>query len=404
MLAAVSWTPPLWGSNSCTGVAPLWGAAQTWAKSTIRVRVSRASTLEGTAAAAEAAVSSSSLIPNRSSIWESMFEQVSFKSVTNWGNDDTNINPNILMLDTKTNSGAQLFRQTAKPYEVALPKDPEGLRAAFRTFAVCWVFMRMRFPAKPQLRTASVVIDRYVEWLYGPKVWGLATLDASGTPISTPTILHVIAYDFQIRKKMSEFMNLGTDFSTALDQAKADGEIRQVHFLAPVSIAINTPECRACTAPNINNNNKKAKPTAEPNSATTLTPAQIKKLKADARAEGERAAANKNKRLALGNGSATGTDNSTLSARAKKRARQKANKDGAVPLALQNGGVGDGTSGTSSKGKGKGKGKENDRLPDGTQICFNWNRGAPCKATPCPFAHVCLICHKTDHPKCRHEA
>ena len=84
---------------------------------------------------------------------ETLFEHVSFKTITNWSHDDSNINPNIITLDTKTSSGAQMFRQTAKPYEVALPKDPEGFRAACRTYAVCWVFMRMRFPSKPQLRT-----------------------------------------------------------------------------------------------------------------------------------------------------------------------------------------------------------------------------------------------------------
>ena len=110
--------------------------------------------------------------------------------------------------------------------------------------------MRMKFPSKAQLRTVSVeLIDRYVEWLYGPKVWGLATLGPDGQALSTPTINHVIAYDLQIRKKVAEQMNLGHDMAAALAHAQGDPELRQVHFLSPVSIAINTPDCRACTAP-----------------------------------------------------------------------------------------------------------------------------------------------------------
>ena len=76
-------------------------------------------------------------------------------------------------------------------------------------------------------------------------------------------------------------------------------------------------------------------------------------------------------------------------------------------LALQNGGVGDGSAapaggldlvGAFSKGKGKGKDQH-----EGKPICYNWNRGAPCrKGAACTFAHVCLICKKEDHTKANH--
>ena len=89
-----------------------------------------------------------------------------------------------------------------------------------------------------------------------------------------------------------------------------------------------------------------------------------------------------------------------MSARAKKRARQNAKK----PLMLLNGGVQDGTASGSAGGPGKGKSKgktKGDDTHDGKPICYNWNRGAPCKQNPCPWAHVCLICKK-DHPKSQH--
>ena len=99
-----------------------------------------------------------------------------------------------------------------------------------------------------------------------------------------------------------------------------------------------------------------------------------------------------------------------MSPRAKKRAKAKAAKaiknggvgDGEVDyprLPLQNGGKGDGTSKGSAKGLGKGKGD----TFEGKPICYNWNRGAPCKdGANCQMAHVCLICKKSDHPKIRH--
>ena len=34
------------------------------------------------------------------------------------------------------------------------------------------------------LRTVSVqLIDRYVDWLFGPKVWGLTIKNLQGTPV-----------------------------------------------------------------------------------------------------------------------------------------------------------------------------------------------------------------------------
>ena len=90
-----------------------------------------------------------------------------------------------------------------------------------------------------------------------------------------------------------------------------------------------------------------------------------------------------------------GVGDGTMSKRAKKRAAAQAK---ALP-ALTNGGVGDGTLNLRkdyAKGKAGGKGKSDD-MHNGVPICYNWNRGAPCKQVPCRFAHVCLICKTEDH-------
>ena len=117
------------------------------------------------------------------------FEEVPLTTVTNLTQDDVNDNPNELRMNLTTGQSTR----SQKQYLIPLPKRSEELRARFRTFAVCWVFMKMKFPSKSQLRSATVeVIDRYVEWLLGPNVWGLATIQ-DGKPVSTPTITHVIA-------------------------------------------------------------------------------------------------------------------------------------------------------------------------------------------------------------------
>ena len=94
------------------------------------------------------------------------------------------------------------------------------------------------------------VVDRYVEWLFGPRVWGLATVK-DGQPVSTPTIDIVINYDMQLRKKQSELMNLGHDFQAALKAAQDDKELRQVHFLDAKTCALTSEESKKCTAPGI---------------------------------------------------------------------------------------------------------------------------------------------------------
>ena len=49
------------------------------------------------------------------------------------------------------------------------------------------------------------------------------------------------------------------------------------------------------------------------------------------------------------------------------------------------------------KGKGKGKGKiPNNKTPDGTNICFKFNKTS-CNRANCPFAHVCAVCFDKGH-------
>ena len=105
-----------------------------------------------------------------------------------------------------------------------------------------------------------------------------------------------------------------------------------------------------------------------------------------------------------------------MSPRAKKRAKAKAAKalknggvgDGGPDyprLQIQNGGVSDGSPMGAGKGGAKGLGKGKGDTFEGKPICYNWNRGAPCKdGANCQMAHVCLICKKPDHPKIRHGA
>ena len=58
---------------------------------------------------------------------------------------------------------------------------------------VAWHFLRLKSPGRAELRTGDVaVFDRYTDWLFGPDVWGYATEDRSGRPISIPHLDHML--------------------------------------------------------------------------------------------------------------------------------------------------------------------------------------------------------------------
>ena len=102
------------------------------------------------------------------------------------------------------------FKEKGKIFMVPMPSKSEGLRARLRTMGVCWHFLRLNAPGRPEVATADVaVLNRYADWLCGPDVWGHATEDSNSKPIATPAIEHVLIYDLHIRKRVAELMNEG---------------------------------------------------------------------------------------------------------------------------------------------------------------------------------------------------
>ena len=334
------------------------------------------------------------------------FDVISYRTVTNRTQDDINQPRTMLSLDPT--SGA--FRNTTQDYTIPVPTNSEAYRNRLKVLATCYVLAKLKFPVKPQLRTADIaVVTRYQEWLFGENVWGMAQTDHEGRPISTPSLRHVMHYDEKIRKKMSTLMNEGMDFQSALTAAQKHEETRTVHFISPVSRDINTPECRACSAPGLREAfglNPTPRQSAQPAGEQGISKKDLQKLKREVRAELEADLKRKWNQGAL----PPPQPHAEQSKRQKRRQQQQANKQ----LALQNGGVGDGTGNGAAgslggggpgagkggkKGKGKGKGKGT-KTGDGTPICFNYNKGTACRNTPCTMAHVCLKCHATDHREC----
>ena len=154
-------------------------------------------------------------------------------------------------------------------------------------------------------------------------------------------------------------------------------------FITNVTVSILTPECRACTAPGvqesmaINGHRPQGKAIAD---ATGGADGGDRAAKNRARKLRAKAKASEAKALAANGGNRGGT---------QKRA-----------LELQNGGVGDSRGGKKQKGDGKGKGdkgpRKKDKTKDGLSICFNYNKGK-CTSAACVHQHVCQLCEGT-HP------
>ena len=267
------------------------------------------------------------------------------------------------------------FRLSTKAFIVAMPSDSEVLRARIRLMGICYSMLLLKSPSYVVLQTqTSQLWSDYTDFLFGDDVWGFVAEDELGNPIAGPHIGHVIGYDFKIRKEVADHMNEGIDIKTAFGKAMNCPALRLKSFLMPVSAAINDGECKALTAPALQE-------------ARFNLPG--------------RTGAGKRK---LGDGD-------TRSAAAKKKARRQdrhraladANPNGKVKkdkgvgkggrqLALQNGNVAPPPQAHRAQRPPKGEGKARWKTADGKQICFAFNNGQICKIVPCSFAHVYQLC------------
>ena len=298
---------------------------------------------------------------------EKVWEAEPLTDITNVCQKDVNRNAGVAW-----DNGTNQFKTVEKRFGVPLPDDSEGLRARLRTLGISWHFLKLRNPNKPELATASYeVLDRYTEWLLGPEVWGMATKDKTGKPVSTPHLDHVLIYDYELRKMVAKLMNTGTDIRSAFGIATADDKLHRQCFLNNVTLEIASGKCRSITAPGMKEvhagvvssaPNQGAKRGLE-DASEGLSKSQLNKIKVQAK---KQALADAKRQLALvapppGDLRAypprppgQGVSRNAL----KRQARQQGGGQGAgrgAPLALQNGGVGDGQKGA---GKGAAKGGE----------------------------------------------
>ena len=292
------------------------------------------------------------------------------------------------------------FKNTSKEFEVPMPANSEELETRLKVLAHGYAMTKLRFASHPKLSTAEThVFTRYWEYLKGKDVWGFVVKGANGLPVSCPHIGHVMDFDYALREKQAQLMNVSMDFQAALERALADSDLRLLRFTSVFTCDVTSPECRALSCPGLSDR------------FPLMSKGQKRPAPATSTQDGAGAAAN----------------TTTLTASAKKRAKQLRRAEAKAKAAAQqvhqqqqqqqrrNGAGPGGKAGGKGGKRGGGGGGNNaagmpmggggrdlpagakERSSDGRLICYAYSRGQCTRGDSCRFAHICWWCEGS-HP------
>ena len=105
------------------------------------------------------------------------------------------------------------------------------------TLGILHGYLRMKARNRRRFETCTERNwSRYISHFLGKEVWGLATRNLEGVPMSTPDIEHVITYEFEMRKAIMKKMNKGMDFYAAFNDTRKDAEHKQISFLHHIAL------------------------------------------------------------------------------------------------------------------------------------------------------------------------
>ena len=77
---------------------------------------------------------------------------------------------------------------------------------------------------------------KHTAWLYGSRVWGVATMDLEGNIFSVPKIENVLMSDIAMHKAICGHLNTGIDFVEAIELARDSPHLMSTSLYAHVSI------------------------------------------------------------------------------------------------------------------------------------------------------------------------
>jgi len=216
--------------------------------------------------------------------------------------------------------------------KVSLPKSPEELRKRLALLGTTLIFAGLQQKHKAYLKglTPQVFVE-YVEYLLGDHVWGLAAKGAGQVFLTGPSWPLLISYEHAIRKKMSELVKKkGLTIKEALKSAYEDPITKERNFTTPLCLE----------------------------AVGTKRPAPTEWATQEA-SKGKNGGKNPFKGIEKGAGKGKGAKGG---AKDKKRSKRE------MPGGCK------------------------EKMPDGRNVCFLFNKPEGCARPTCKFAHVCGKC------------
>ena len=295
------------------------------------------------------------------------------------------------MLNLGADPVSGLFKISQKNFGVILPRDSEEFRVRLTTLGILHGYLRMKARNRRCFETCTERNwTRYTSHFLGKEVWGLATRNLEGVPISTPDLEHVLTYEFEVRKAIMKRMNQGMDFYAAFNDVRKNAEHKQIHFLHHIALRPS----RSVTAPGMRGQAPPAGPgsqgrldlvDAEPiATGNRQLPAILDYEPGKSKKKGE----NRNARLKRQLDDARRQIAGAPADRGEKRTLAILDDPGRQP----------------KKGKGKGKDKGKGKgLPQGVnlvdhddRLCIGYNKGNCTFGDKCRYLHKCWWCGQ-DH-------
>ena len=219
---------------------------------------------------------------------------------------------------------------------IALPKDPEELRARIALLGRAWCFISFQQPNCAWLKDLNPqIFQEYVDYLLGPFVFKLFARDEYGNQSAAPPWNLLLSYELEIRRKTMCLITEGSTLGLSLKTAYQDPVTKERYFNTPLALA-GTLRSAKRTYNEMDNNYSKG-----------------------------------------GKGKGKGKSNRPRGHRGKA-----GGKGGNRAVANGDGGSRDGCKA---------------KTPDGKMICYAYNTRDGCDRNPCRFLHVCGNCFR-DHP------
>ena len=307
---------------------------------------------------------------------ESCFDVIPFNLVTSFAEQKVHL-PGCGSSGVKWDEKSKGFKEEVKDFEVKLPQSAEDLEMRLKILEHVWAMVKMRYGSNPKLASvASVHFARYTDWLKGTQVWNFCIKGKDGAPISCPTIGLILDYDLALRTRQAKLLNLGFDFQDALEKAMADPDLRLQHFMGPFTCSVNTPECRALSAPGISHiypqlQKARKAPESSGSQATPTTRVADSPLSKTARKKANQAAKKREAEQEAARAAKAAKKNHKGESKGNRKGAPKGGGKGQAPAA-----------GSNQPPPGK-----RSQTASGQQICFAFNKGTCTRGDKCKFAH-----------------